>query len=56
MMNIILMSQPAGQEANPLMSMLPLLLIVVVLCRLVLKTTLISLTGAAREHININQH
>jgi preprotein translocase subunit YajC len=30
MMNIILMSQPAGQEANPLMSMLPLLLIVVV--------------------------
>lgn len=29
-MNIILMSQPAGQEANPLMSMLPLLLIVVV--------------------------
>jgi preprotein translocase subunit YajC len=30
MMNIILMTQPAGQEANPLMSMLPLLLIVVV--------------------------
>ena len=30
MMNIILMSQPAGSEANPLMSMLPLLLIVVV--------------------------
>jgi preprotein translocase subunit YajC len=30
MMNIILMSQPAGQESNPLMSMLPLLLIVVV--------------------------
>ena len=30
MMNIILMSAPAGQEANPLMSMLPLLLIVVV--------------------------
>ncbi len=29
-MNIILMSQPAGSEANPLMSMLPLLLIVVV--------------------------
>jgi preprotein translocase subunit YajC len=30
MMNIILMAQPAGQEGNPLMSMLPLLLIVVV--------------------------
>jgi preprotein translocase subunit YajC len=30
MMNIILMAAPAGQEANPLMSMLPLLLIVVV--------------------------
>jgi preprotein translocase subunit YajC len=30
MMNIILMSQPQGAEANPLMSMLPLLLIVVV--------------------------
>jgi preprotein translocase subunit YajC len=30
MMNIILMSAPAGQEANTLMSMLPLLLIVVV--------------------------
>jgi preprotein translocase subunit YajC len=30
MMNIILMSQPQGSEANPLMSMLPLLLIVVV--------------------------
>ena len=29
-MNIILMSQPEGSEANPLMSMLPLLLIVVV--------------------------
>ena len=29
-MNIILMSQPQGAEANPLMSMLPLLLIVVV--------------------------
>lgn len=29
-MNIILMATPAGQEANPLMSMLPLLLIVVV--------------------------
>lgn len=29
-MNIILMSQPQGSEANPLMSMLPLLLIVVV--------------------------
>ena len=29
-MNIILMAQPAGSEANPLMSMLPLLLIVVV--------------------------
>ncbi len=30
MMNIILMAQPSGQEGNPLMSMLPLLLIVVV--------------------------
>jgi preprotein translocase subunit YajC len=30
MMNIILMTQPQGQEANPLMSFLPLLLIVVV--------------------------
>lgn len=30
MLNIILMSQPEGSEANPLMSMLPLLLIVVV--------------------------
>ena len=30
MMNIILMAQPQGSEANPLMSMLPLLLIVVV--------------------------
>lgn len=30
MMNIILMTAPAGQESNPLMSMLPLLLIVVV--------------------------
>ena len=30
MMNIILMSQPQGTNANPLMSMLPLLLIVVV--------------------------
>jgi preprotein translocase subunit YajC len=30
MMNIILMSQPQGSDANPLMSMLPLLLIVVV--------------------------
>ena len=30
MMNIILMTQPQGSEANPLMSMLPLLLIVVV--------------------------
>ena len=30
MMNIILMVQPEGQEANPLMSFLPLLLIVVV--------------------------
>ena len=30
MKNIILMAQPAGGEANPLMSMLPLLLIVVV--------------------------
>jgi preprotein translocase subunit YajC len=30
MMNIILMAQQAGQEANPLMSMLPLLLIIVV--------------------------
>ncbi len=29
-MNIILMAQPQGSEANPLMSMLPLLLIVVV--------------------------
>ena len=29
-MNIILMSKPEGSEANPLMSMLPLLLIVVV--------------------------
>jgi len=29
-MNIILMSQPQGSDANPLMSMLPLLLIVVV--------------------------
>ena len=29
-MNIILMAQPSGQEGNPLMSMLPLLLIVVV--------------------------
>ena len=29
-MNIILMAQPEGSEANPLMSMLPLLLIVVV--------------------------
>lgn len=29
-MNIILMTQPQGQEANPLMSFLPLLLIVVV--------------------------
>jgi len=29
-MNIILMTQPQGSEANPLMSMLPLLLIVVV--------------------------
>lgn len=30
MMNIILMMQPEGQEGNPLMSFLPLLLIVVV--------------------------
>jgi preprotein translocase subunit YajC len=30
MMNIILMTQPQGQEANPFMSMLPLLLIIVV--------------------------
>jgi preprotein translocase subunit YajC len=30
MMNMILMMQPEGQEANPLMSFLPLLLIVVV--------------------------
>ena len=30
MMNIILMTQPEGQDANPLMSFLPLLLIVVV--------------------------
>jgi preprotein translocase subunit YajC len=30
MLNIILMSQPQGTNANPLMSMLPLLLIVVV--------------------------
>jgi len=30
MMNIILMAQPEGQDANPLMSFLPLLLIVVV--------------------------
>jgi preprotein translocase subunit YajC len=30
MMNIILMTQPQGQEANPLMSFLPLLLIIVV--------------------------
>ncbi|MBN1987520.1 MAG: preprotein translocase subunit YajC [Prolixibacteraceae bacterium] len=30
MMNIILMMQPEGQEANPLMSFLPLLLIIVV--------------------------
>jgi len=30
MMNIILMSQPTGAESNPLMSMLPLLLIIVV--------------------------
>ena len=29
-MNIILMMQPEGQEANPLMSFLPLLLIIVV--------------------------
>ena len=29
-MNIILMTAPAGQESNPLISMLPLLLIVVV--------------------------
>lgn len=30
MLNIILMTQPEGSEGNPLMSMLPLLLIVVV--------------------------
>lgn len=30
MMNIILMTQPEGQDANPLMSFLPLLLIIVV--------------------------
>ena len=30
MMNIILMMQPEGQDSNPLMSFLPLLLIVVV--------------------------
>lgn len=30
MMNIILMAQPQGQEANPFMSFLPLLLIIVV--------------------------
>ena len=30
MMNIILMMQPEGQEGNPLMSFLPLILIVVV--------------------------
>ena len=30
MLNIILMMQPEGQESNPLMSFLPLLLIVVV--------------------------
>jgi preprotein translocase subunit YajC len=30
MMNVILMMQPEGQDANPLMSFLPLLLIVVV--------------------------
>ncbi len=30
MLNIILMMQPEGQEANPLMSFLPLILIVVV--------------------------
>ena len=30
MMNIILMMQPQGEDANPLMSFLPLLLIVVV--------------------------
>ncbi len=30
MLNIILMAQPQGQEANPLMSFLPLILIVVV--------------------------
>jgi hypothetical protein len=29
---------------------------VVALCRLVLKTTMISPTGADKEHININQH
>ena len=30
MLNIILMMQPEGQDANPLMSFLPLILIVVV--------------------------
>ncbi len=30
MMNIILMGQPQGEDANPLMSFLPLLLIIVV--------------------------
>ncbi|HKL32250.1 MAG TPA: preprotein translocase subunit YajC [Tangfeifania sp.] len=30
MMNVILMMQPEGQDANPLMSFLPLLLIIVV--------------------------
>src|SRR6056297_1401628 len=30
MMNIILMAQPQGEDANPLMSFLPLLLIIVV--------------------------
>jgi preprotein translocase subunit YajC len=30
MMNVILMAQPEGQDANPLMSFLPLLLIIVV--------------------------
>lgn len=30
MMNIILMMQPEGQESNPLMSFLPLLLIIVI--------------------------
>ncbi len=30
MLNVILMMQPEGQEGNPLMSFLPLLLIVVV--------------------------